>query len=175
MENILGPRIRTSGVVTDRPFWAKTEATREGEGAVGLSSRGSIARDRQGRTRMEFGFGQQVFGASISDPVAQKGFLIDVVRRRFHEVEYRPLPARSAFDRPADAETRMIERVECFRAAMPPLVEEAWVSPALQHVVTERAREGGSSFTWRMFDIHLEEPPADLFKIPAGFQQVDRL
>ncbi len=170
--NVFGPRI-VSGLVIAKPFWAKFETKRQSATWLGFgrrSFRGLIARDKEGRVRTEFGPGKKIVGIAIADPVARKLFILDPRRRTYKEFKFEPPPVAGIIPQPTDAEVREVEGVLCFRLSVPGMIEEAWISPDLQHVVAESSLDGGKRFTWRMFEIKVGDPPADLFRVPSAYR-----
>ncbi|HSB15300.1 MAG TPA: hypothetical protein VLE22_12645 [Bryobacteraceae bacterium] len=174
MSNVYGPRLVTPPV-SGHPFCASTEAASEKKTWLGLRRKiftGVIARDGQGRLRTEFGVRGQPLVIGIVDPVSLKAYALDPRRETFFELpECPPQPVLPALQKPPGAETQRIEGLECFRRVIPELIEEAWISSELQHVVLERAVDGGVRFTWRMYDIRLGEPDPALFRIPPTYKQ----
>lgn len=166
MSDVYGPRI-ISGVVVDRPFMARVEAALERKTFFGTRRKafdGEIARDSFGRLRQEYRDGGKVVAVSIADSVAKKLYIVDSQNRPTATVSF-PSEASSEFRQPLDADVKRVENMDCFRIAIPGVIEEGWVSPELQHVVLEHSLSDGKRSKWRMYDIRVGEPDPNLFRI----------
>jgi hypothetical protein len=170
-------------VQAGRPFQARYEEVRVASLAGGAPEErresGAIFVDSHGRTRLEMSSGGLT---NILDPVSKMSYLIDTRTKEVFRVPFPeppgaadPLPeqAGSAGSRTREAEdlgSRWIEGLPCHgvRIRREDITSEAWIAEPIGQVVRGIETSKGFEKEFRLFDIRLVEPPAELFEPSAG-------
>ena len=150
-----------------------------------------LYRDSAGRTRREWplgGNGAQV-AIEITDPVAHIKYTLDTVNK----VAHRQQLARKLITRTETSEEGTVPRTTTVKlghrtiegvltegtrltTTWPAIsvVRETWTSPGLQITLMGKSTDPrNGEETWRLKNVDLGEPPANLFKPPREYKVVD--
>ncbi len=186
-----GPHTQPTSIVTNRPFEARFEevsATAAGELATVAS--GKVRRDSRGRIRKDIRFKT---GDDYSDMVVIE--LLDVgivyaleprsrvaVRMAVKSGPGEPqkndwiFPGMGAL---AEIGQEVIEGLNCRHVRTGKEIAtdrslrqngaDVWIADTLEAVILETRHSSSETVTWRLFDIHREEPVESLFEAPAEY------
>lgn len=168
--NVHGPHFHT-GKQRDQPFQARwVAAPLEDSPTEMLQQGGRIARDSQGRTRNEIEIAGHAVAVVITDYVAGASYVLDLAERAYHVISFDPDVPEPSVTAPPDRPQETVEAFACFRLDAPS-GSKFWVSEELRHSLREQYSFYGRDYEWRLFDIQLQEPDPELFRVPTDYRK----